>query len=637
MKTRTTIELLVVAGILWLMIWFMGERQARTAAEGGRLLPRVSVESTLRLTLERGDMEIECEKTPDGWFIVRPLKSRANEAEIDRILAELEDLRKLEVITESERERRELSLNDYRLGKQPQARLAFADDRCQESLLVGRESPLDGRVYVRFGADTDVIATSANILSVFPVSVDDLRDKLVVRGNAARIARLEIEKAGGGFTEMTRRMGRWVMLQPVKNARLNAKKIEGLLDVLCEIRARAFLSEREAVRCGLTENTAALKIGFWEEGGGGGRTLLLGKRDAVDTNSVFARLADGDLVYVVDPGIGAAFAVDSAELREHRVFCMSDEEIAAIRLRDGEDKVEFRRHEDKEWRIVEPRKGKADAATMNSLVSAIVSLKASDFVEGSETNLVRLGLVDSRRSIEVGRLVGKLGSAETSAVDNVVWDRLALGNTDKQTGAVGAKLEDDSSAMLIGPDCGLGPVLDGDLPGTGYEIAAQTGNDSNAEEKRRWVSPMLYSDRHVLAVALAEVKSITLAKNGIEQTVRRDDKGVWNTPVGTGSGSVSTQAVDAILAAMSNLCAQRVEWQQNAGLASYGLDAPTAEVTLGLSGESGIRKTLAVGFLAGIDGVYATIRGQDMVFVLSRDLAGLLVRDLISGAHDDHN
>ncbi len=634
-------ELLTVVVILGLLIWFMGERQTRVVTEGGRLLPGVAPERTLRLTVERGTTEIECEKSPDGWHIVRPLKSRANKAEIDRILVELESLQRIEAITASERKKRDLSLDDYQLGKSPRARLVFADERGITTLLVGRESPLDGRVYVRFGESTDVIATGTNILSALPTSVDTLRDTLVVRGNPARIVRVEIERAGGGYVEMIRRMGRWVMLQPAKNARLNAKKVEGLLDTLCGIRARAFLSEREAVRCGLTEATAALKIGFWEEGGGSGRTLLLGQQDAVGTNSVFARLADGDLVCVVDPGIESAFSVAPSDLRERQVFCISAPEIAGIRLRDGEDKVEFRGREDGEWRITEPRKWKADSTTMSGLLSAIISLQAVDFAEGSETNLVQLGLAEVRRSIEIGRYVAKPEGDAATADAGLTWDRLIIGLEDKQTGKTAVKLEDDASIMLLGTNSLLKAILGGTLPGTGFENAVtEEGNGPSTPaggQVRRWLSPTLYYDRQVLVIAPEEIRSIVLTKDGRQQTVRRDDNGEWNMPVMSAAGSVATQVVDSVVSAMSNLRARRVEWQQGAAPASYGLDTPAAELTVGLSGENGIRKTLAIGFRAGTDGVYATIRGQDAVFVLSRDLVDILVRDLIVGAQNNRD
>ncbi len=132
-----------------------------------------------------------------------------------------------------------------------------------------------------------------------------------------------------------------------------------------------------------------------------------------------------------------------------------------------------------------------------------------------------------------------------------------------------------------------------------------------------------------MRLAPSTVQTITLSKGDEEQTVRKDESGVWRLVL-PAAGHVEADAVQGVLGAVANLKAMRLEGQARDGLASYGLDPPSMKLTMGVSSAQGIRKTLMIGFLAGTDGVYAMVQGQDMIFVLPRDLVGLLGRNLVA-------
>ena len=78
----------------------------------------------------------------------------------------------------------------------------------------------------------------------------------------------------------------------------------------------------------------------------------------------------------------------------------------------------------------------------------------------------------------------------------------------------------------------------------------------------------------------------------------------------------------------SGLGAVRYVVENPAQLAAYGLEKPACVLTLGLTGESGLEKSLLLGASAGEDGVYAMIRGEDVVFVVAEAMSSLLRRPL---------
>jgi hypothetical protein len=107
----------------------------------------------------------------------------------------------------------------------------------------------------------------------------------------------------------------------------------------------------------------------------------------------------------------------------------------------------------------------------------------------------------------------------------------------------------------------------------------------------------------------------------------RTESGEWGA-AGAATQAVNQAVLDDVLALASNLRALRIECHNPRHLESYGLDRTGTTLSFSLSGKEGIQRTLILGFRARMDGVFAMIQGQDVVFVLTNSVAELLTRDL---------
>ena len=119
MSFKTTFRLLVVACILVSAVWFAENRSGvgEPAGTGEKVLRPDTVSEVIRsLSVEHGEFAVDCARRGGKWFIDRPLRARADEGEISRILNVLELLRRDEIITAAERANRSLSLQDYGLS-----------------------------------------------------------------------------------------------------------------------------------------------------------------------------------------------------------------------------------------------------------------------------------------------------------------------------------------------------------------------------------------------------------------------------------------------------------------------------------------------------------------------------------------
>jgi hypothetical protein len=91
---------------------------------------------------------------------------------------------------------------------------------------------------------------------------------------------------------------------------------------------------------------------------------------------------------------------------------------------------------------------------------------------------------------------------------------------------------------------------------------------------------------------------------------------------------VNKDVVDDVLLLTANLRALRIESDNPKTLVACGLDKPGRILSLGLTGETGIQKSILMGFRAKTDGVYAMIQGEDVVFVLENGVMERLTRAL---------
>lgn len=608
MKTKTTVILLLAVCVLAAFLKLMHDRSSGAAKTGDRLLAG-SFDDITWIAIEKGGVTNRCEKTRDGWMLAGPVRARADAGRMAAIISSLERARRTGIVTPAQMRARALSLDSYSLGDSPETRLSFGGGAGTRTLLVGRE--LLGTLYVREEGSPLVVATDSLEIGKISADARDLRDRMVMAGGPERAARLEIALAGGGFLQVARKDGTWVMQQPVKGARLNTRRVNELFREIFGLKAERFVEQAVAVETGLDENQAAVRIGLWLENEGTPRRLFLGK-ETDGGNAVYAGSPDDRMVFTVRKSFMDAVTIDPRQLRDRALFALDPERVTRLTLREGDKSVEFRRGTN-DWFTAEPRRWKADGGRIETILATVVGLSAEEFVDGAATNDFGFGSTNAARSIGMVSGVQERDGG-TAAARVLVLGALVDGGK-----SMYCRFADEDSVAKI-PAERLLAVLAQDVSG----VAAPG----------RWVDPLAYWDRTVLEIDPADVTGLSLERRGDkrEQNASRDESGVWNAAPPESGKAVPDVAAD-VMAAGARLRALRFETVSASGLESYGLAPPAARLTFVLRGERGIRKTVLFGFRAGTDGIYAMIQGQDVVFVLPKDLVEKLLRDLVTGVN----
>lgn len=638
MRFRTTLRLFLAVCVLAGAIWFSEQRSASEAKkrELTYSLFAVKGDEILDFSLERGTFHVTCIKDNGIWQIKSPLNARADEGEIKRILNLFESIPKEEIITSAQRRARGLSLSDYGLLDY-RARVVLTTRLGVRDVLMGYDAPLGDLMYVMYAGGSDVIAVHKSFFGIIPDQIEKLRDRSLLHGEASETSRLEIQRQGL-FIQLAQVEGKWMIRQPII-ARADGGTITRLLDSLYEMKASSFVwdpiirqeSDLQAPvdmqtdtavateTYSLRENDASARVTVWVNGDEVGKELIFGGEVKGDKDKVYAKLRDKESIYSVEKKMLDILAVTIQDIRDHALYSCSPEEILEIRFEQGDKKLTMSRNAaGSDWMIVDPVKWRADNTVVRQTLQQLISLRAQSYIDGGVTNQAGYGLDPCSFSITMSKklpteLVSDPADAKTAVKSEEVSGKtiLRVGALANEGKFIFTRFEKSSEIMTV-------PVAD---------LARMALNP---------VDPMVYMDRTMLKVATAEVKRISLLKAGKEQVVVLDDKGEWKVSVASvtnGTANLECKVVpdviNNILVNSANLSAIRIEKNNPENLALYGLDKPSAVLTLGLASAAGIQKSVMIGLVTKAGDSYVMVQGQDVVFSLNKEVVAQLTRDLM--------
>lgn len=632
MKGTTTLWLLVLALLLGGLIW-LGERErSRKPAPGVRenRIIKFDPATISDVTIEKGDVRLRLVRKDAAWYLVQPVQGRADSGEIDRILGIIETLPRRETITAEERHQRDLELSDYGFAP-PRARFILQGGQDRHEFLIGGDAPMGDSIYVKSAAGEDIASAPKDLLTLIPENVEKLRDRTILTGDAERTVRVEIQRPGSGVVQLVRGRTGWMIQQPV-SLRADGSRVAKMLDAVYGLRAEKFVWDppppdqgsvsgeapaelgagARLETYGLAADTAQLRIQVWATGEQSGKELLIGKPVDETGTLVYAKRRELAPVYAVPASAVSALTCGVNELRDRNLFAIEAESVRYLLLQEGDRKLALQRDAKNLWNVVEPVQWKADDNFVNDIVLNLTRLRVDAVVEGADTNLAAFGLEPPAFSLVA---MDHPPAAQSNATSEV-----------KAPAGDAAATEEPPTRFLVGS------ALEG--KNNGYVMAENSRTilavaaSSLAPLRFALTDPLLYRDRTMLAIPRGSVWKITLQKGGREQAALRGDSGGWSAASQPGS-AVNEAVVADVLGLVEKLRALRIENQAVKNPVTYGLDRTGITLTFSLSGKEGIQKTLILGFRARTDGIYATVQGQDVVFVLANSVAERLVADLL--------
>lgn len=233
MSQRRTWVLLGLLSLLLLSYYLYEHRylaQKRSREEAARSLFSIKEAGELELTVKGKRYLLR--KGKEGWRIFEPIKAKADEDLLNRMLKRLLEAKKGRVIEEHPRD-----LSSYGL-KEPRASVIVRGEGKEEGILLGDETPTRMDIYAKRMDREAVFVLSGEIWYEVNKDLYDLRDKSIVTFSPREVK--EIEASLRGKVIRVRKEGeKWKMILP-KEAKADRERIEELLQRLAKGRIKRF-------------------------------------------------------------------------------------------------------------------------------------------------------------------------------------------------------------------------------------------------------------------------------------------------------------------------------------------------------------------------------------------------------------
>ena len=514
MNSRKTLFLIVLVGIVGgLVVWdhFKGTTTTDREVHSKRLL-NLDTKQVRRFELIHSNQTIVLEKTGDNWDIKKPIAVRADFSAVSSTLDELEFIERSRMLTEKDLQG--ASLASFGL-EPPRASIMLSNQVGAVTLLIGNETPTKNALYVQVAGHREVCVAPVSLYDRATQSLDALRSRTAVEFTPASVTRLEI-KTADRVIELKKSDAHWTIVRPLV-ARADQDKISELLSGLAGLRVQDFVSEdpKDLHTFHLDEPEREVTVFTGEAG----QTLLLGRSPTNDAGKVYAKLKSADSIFTIAGEPAKKFAVQINDLRDPRVLAFEPASVKSIAIVRGADKLALQ-HDVQGWKLTVPVSVAADEVAVNRFLNDLAGVRAKQFVVDVTTEPQRYGLTTPTATVTL-----------TGASTNV----LLVGSVDDSNTVRFAKCAGEEFIY------GVEPNLLEQLPANYGALRSRLVFDLPAEKIAQLVAGNVTVER-----AANKWKLVTPA-----------------------SGTLDTNAVDAVVAALAKLPADsfgRPKTEQDANL-----------------------------------------------------------------------
>jgi hypothetical protein len=540
-----------------------------------------------KIEIQRGDEAFTLEKSDAGWKLASPVSADVEAAKVESLASELGKLEGIDFVADQPKDD---DLDKvYGLAKSKlSAKLLHKDaKKPAATLVIGKQREGKAEFYARVD-NGPVFAVKKELRDNLDRASLSYRLPQLWKWNTDDIAEIAITKDAAEYT--LKRQGKgWRIAGPF-DAEAVADLADDIADDLAKLKSEKYEAHqtKDLPRYGLDKPALQVKVVGKDMKS---RTLLVGK--AVPEGR-YAKLGDGDAVVLLADKAVAAFDRAALDLLDRELLSLNPRGIQKLRWQGASP---FTLEPKKEqWQVVDSPAPAflADEDAVNSTLRPWSRLRADKFAAyGPKIDFAAFGLDKPAATIAVTMN----GDKDKKPVEHT----LELGK--ETAGGRFARL-DKKDAVVV-----LDTAMAADLAKSHFDFV----------------------DPRVLKYDLDTVVGVKrVMKDADVELAKRDDAWRIAKPLDRPADELT---VGDLLEKTFRLRAKRIAAYPAKDLKPFGLDMPTAVVTLQLTDAAGAATShvLKIGNLAGdaakkdTDERYAIIDGKDTVVVLPAELSRHLV------------
>ncbi len=454
--TFVALAVLVVLGAYILFI----EGVKPPDRDADNVIIKVAADDITHLAIEQSSGRVEVGRGADGkWAIASPRRLAANQAAVKAVVDAAVKLECEKKVTDSADAG---DLDAFGLAA-PEFKVTLDTRQGRKTVLVGAETPVGSARYVKL-ADSDPVYTLASgTVSALRKSLDDLREREILRVSNDSVTALRLVKPGGGEIRLEREGGtggEWRITHPFDDEADRWKVNEVIWD-LTSLNVSEFVDDdgKDLARWGLdrprlrvdarsSERFLPLELFVGAPGPGG--------------KGFYVRTSDSPSIYLVNPAAFSPLETGALDVVKRDLLTWNDDDLLRVTCDDQGKAVTLLR-DGKEWTAAPPGPAGAGVAARIAPGAGAPATAAPEVVkEGEKWHLK----ADARKrpAEDMGRLWAALRGA---SVSQVVQGAVA--------GADEARYGLDRPRIRVELDLGDGKVLElrvGSRGGEGYYATA---------------------------------------------------------------------------------------------------------------------------------------------------------------------
>lgn len=379
----------------------------------------------LQVSTKSGSYSVE--KEDGSWQVVTPKKTPAN---IEKITSLLQKIRTTEIKKFVAEEAGDLV--PYGL-KEPNTKftLIIGKDKAPHVLTLGKDSEEDEGIYAKIESKNKVFILKKEFLNEFPYSVNDIRDKSIIRFDKDNVNKIQFIFSDKTITTTRNQEKNWEIIEPKKvkadnfeiNALLNAIKGSKVIDFIPEYTNNKKQKDVFALK------NPRLTVKVFEKNVSEPKFISFGS-DNQQGEAVYANTGSPDEFVLLEKEIFNKLNITEITLRNKYLLLIEEDKIARVQI-EAEGKEYLLTYSKNNWALKKPEKKNLDVLKAKEILWSLGDIKFTDIVnENGKADLAAFGL--EKPVIKVSLLDEKESNLESVFIGTKIKNKdLLYAMTDK--------------------------------------------------------------------------------------------------------------------------------------------------------------------------------------------------------------
>jgi hypothetical protein len=331
-----------------------------------------------RIVLTQAAGEIELTRQQDQWQIERPIKARASQSAVNRMLKKISETPVLQFQDEE-------AGGELETENAPNAITLFSG---QSKVKIACGAPVSnqpGHIYVRVSDRPSTFIVDESLAQTLEQKPNDLRDRRIVRLNPDLIDRITIMTKGQTTAQLSRKEGRW-LISDQSDAPADADAVDRLFNTLNSNDVSRFVSDSASDLTSYGLDAPALKFAFSsyssentaEENAGETKiaTLAIGRQDG---DNYYARVEEEPYIVAVPQRIVDQLPTKDFSFRSHEILNLPRTDLASVEITKNGSTVALTRNQKGQW-VVQGQTGAQNDLAIQTFLNTLSGLQSTAWV-----------------------------------------------------------------------------------------------------------------------------------------------------------------------------------------------------------------------------------------------------------------